>query len=93
MQDDFRNELVISFESRRAAEMGTLVERCGGRLLSAPAIQELPLSATPAIEAYFDGLKAGDFDMVLLLTGVGASYLGRAYDVSKHKEAHGGGRS
>ena len=67
---------VVIFESRRAAEMASLVERHGGVPVPAPALREVALDAgTPAALAFARGLAAGAFDVVILMTGVGARAL------------------
>jgi uroporphyrinogen-III synthase len=71
MAADFQNLCVLTLESRRATEMSRLVETFGGRPLSAPAMQEVPIeSNTEALESA-RALIAGAFDIVVLLTGVG----------------------
>lgn len=63
---------VASFESRMAEEMGRLIERYGGRPLVAPSMQEVPLQNNSEVLEFGRRLFAGDVDMVILLTGVGA---------------------
>lgn len=66
---------VVSFESRRAAEMASLVERHGGFPISAPALREVRSPPSPETLAFAERLDAGAFDFVLLLTGVGTRAL------------------
>ena len=49
----------------------------GGRPLVAPALTEVPLEQNEAAFAFADRLYAGEFDMVVFLTGVGTRYLHR----------------
>lgn len=69
---------VVSFESRRAAEMQSLVERHGGSCTSAPAMREAPLEATPAAWQLVERMAAGTVDLLVLLTGVGTRALQKA---------------
>ena len=73
----FEGRRVISFESRRAAEMAELIRRQGGEVFSAPAMREVPAEASGASE-FGERLLGGGFDMMVLLTGVGARALRRA---------------
>jgi uroporphyrinogen-III synthase len=62
---------VLSFESRRAAEITSLIRTYGGEPLSAPALRELPLeSQTEAIE-FARAVGCGEYDVAVFLTGVG----------------------
>ncbi|HEU0122489.1 MAG TPA: uroporphyrinogen-III synthase [Bryobacteraceae bacterium] len=63
---------VLSLESRRAGEMGVLVSKQGGDYIVAPSMREIPIADNPDVLAFYDSLRAGQFDMVVLLTGVGA---------------------
>lgn len=72
---DFAGLPVVCFESRRAMEMASLVERHGGLPVPAPALREVRSPPNPETLAFASQLEAGAFDMVLLLTGVGARAL------------------
>ena len=71
---------VISFESRRATEMGELIRRNGGTPFVAPAVREVPLENNTEAFEFAERLFAGDFDMMILLTGVGTRALNRVLD-------------
>lgn len=62
---------VAAFESRMAQEMTRLIARYGGQPLVAPSIREIPLEDNHAVFRFGDQLLSGQFDMVILLTGVG----------------------
>ncbi len=62
---------VLSLESRRAREMVTLIATHGGRATVAPSMREVPLESNAAAVAFADALIRGEFDVVVLLTGVG----------------------
>jgi uroporphyrinogen-III synthase len=55
--------------------MATLVTTFGGNPLSAPSMKEVPLQSNTDALAFADGLERGEFDLVLLLTGVGTRTL------------------
>ena len=68
---NFNGIRVLSLESRRAVEAGTLIRTYGGEPLIAPAMREIPMtSGAPAIE-FAEALMAGAFDLVIFTTGVG----------------------
>ena len=66
---------VLVLESRRAKEMATLVTTFGGKPLSAPSMKEVPLESNTDALTFADGLERGEFDLVILLTGVGTRTL------------------
>ena len=69
---------LVTFESRRANEVSELIRRQGGEPMSAPALQEVPLSKNePAVE-FARALCRGEIDIVVLLTGVGTRFLAQA---------------
>jgi uroporphyrinogen-III synthase len=55
--------------------MRSLIERNGGIALIAPTMREVPLSDNPAAFHFGEELLAGRIDVVVFLTGVGASGL------------------
>src|SRR5215472_7950447 len=73
----FDNVKVLSFESRRAKEIADLIRINGGEPFVAPALVEVPLEHNEAAFAFADRLYAGEFDMMVFLTGVGARLLQR----------------
>jgi len=66
---------ILSFESRRAAEMRSLIERHGGRASVVPSMRERPLDENSAALNFAESLFAGEIDIVVFLTGVGAQIL------------------
>ena len=66
---------MLAFESRRAAEISELIRINGGVPFVAPALVEVPLEENTKAFAFADRLYAGQFDMIILLTGVGTRYL------------------
>ncbi len=72
---DFGGVEVVAFESRRAKEMATLIERCGGVPRVAPSMREVPLEENPAAFAFAEQLFAGRFAAIIFTTGVGTRTL------------------
>jgi uroporphyrinogen-III synthase len=68
---------VLALESRRAAEMAELIRRQGGDPFVAPSVREAPVEEDGEIFHFAERLFAGGFDMMMLLTGVGARQLNR----------------
>ncbi len=66
---------VLSLESRRSAEIEKLIRARGGDPFVAPSMREVPLQDNPQAFAFATRLFAGEFGMVILLTGVGARLL------------------
>ena len=64
-----------SFESRMADETRTLIERLGGQAIIAPSMREVPLEDNQAALAFAEKLLAGEFDVVIFMTGVGVREL------------------
>jgi uroporphyrinogen-III synthase len=69
---------VISFESRLQDEATELLEKHGARVMAAPALREVPRSEIPDAKAFAEAVCEGAIDMLVLLTGVGASLLLKA---------------
>ena len=67
----FNGLRVLSLESRRAREVEKLIRTYNGEPTVVPAMRELPLSSNAACLQFGHRLLAGDFDMVLFMTGVG----------------------
>jgi len=66
---------VLAFESRRSAEIAELIRKQGGEPFVAPSLREIPVE----VDAQAQRLLAGEFDMVILLTGVGTRQLHRLW--------------
>jgi len=73
----FNGLRVLSLESRRAAEMAELIRKQGGDPFVAPSMREVPIDENDAVFQFAERLFAGEFDMVVLLTGVGTRQLHR----------------
>lgn len=66
---------VLSLESRRAEEMKSLIERHGGIAIVAPSMREIPLEENTAALQFGLELFAGKIDILVFMTGVGATAL------------------
>jgi uroporphyrinogen-III synthase len=82
---------VVSFESRRATEMGELIRRQGGDPFVAPSMREAPIENNPEAFEFAERLFAGEFDLAIFLTGVGTRALDKVlasrYPAGKFAEA------
>jgi uroporphyrinogen-III synthase len=66
---------VLALESRRAPELSKLISSYGGLPIVAPAMREVPPESNTEALAFATRLFAGEFDIVIFLTGVGARTL------------------
>ncbi len=66
---------VIAFESRRAHEIAELIRRQGGDPFVAPSMREAPIENNVEAFHFAERLFRGEFDMIILLTGVGTRAL------------------
>ncbi len=66
---------VVTFEARMSGSMADLIRKHGGEPVEAPALREVPIGDNPQALDFADRLIAGDFDVVIFLTGVGTRYL------------------
>ena len=66
---------VLSLESRRATEIERLIRGQKGEPFVAPSMRELPLEENPRALAFGERLFRGEFEMMILLTGVGTRLL------------------
>jgi uroporphyrinogen-III synthase len=83
----FGGRLVVGFESRRAAEMASLIERHEGVAVRAPSMREVPLDAPTGALPFAEALKTGQIDVVVLMTGVGTRGLAEVVAPVLDKEA------
>jgi uroporphyrinogen-III synthase len=77
---NFAGLRVLSLESRRGAEMARLIASYGGDAVIAPSMREIPLESNTEAVAFGRKLLAGEFDMVIFLTGVGTRALARVVE-------------
>jgi uroporphyrinogen-III synthase len=67
----FEGLRVLALESRRASELAKLISNYGGQPVVAPAMREVPLDSNAEALEFAARLIAGDFEVVIFLTGVG----------------------
>jgi len=84
---DFQGLNVLVLESRRSREMAALVTTYGGRPVVAPALREVPIESNTRAIAFAEALIGGEFDVVVLLTGVGTRALLDLVDRAGRREA------
>lgn len=75
MSKPFSGAQIVSFESRQHEVMTKAIQNIGGEVLSAPSMQETPLSQTPEVLDFGKRLLAQEIDLLILMTGVGAKAL------------------
>lgn len=80
MNTAFGGLRVAAFESRLAEPTAQLITRHGGQPSVAPSLRELPLEQNTDAIRFAEQLFRGGFDMVILLTGVGARTLAAAVE-------------
>jgi len=68
---------VLALESRRAAETERLIRAQGGDPFVAPSMREAPLDQNDEVFRFAGRLSAGEFDMMIFLTGVGTRALNK----------------
>jgi len=66
---------VLSLESRRAKEIEALIRKEGGDPFVAPSVQERALDDSGEAIRFVERLEAGEFEMVICMTGVGLAFL------------------
>ena len=66
---------VAAFESRRAGEMASLIERFGGVALVSPSMREVPIEENREAIDFANHIITGQIDIVIFMTGVGIRHL------------------
>jgi uroporphyrinogen-III synthase len=66
---------VALLEARMSNELASMVERIGGTPYSVPAVRETALEQPEETARFVDALCSGRFDVVVFMTGVGATAL------------------
>jgi uroporphyrinogen decarboxylase len=66
---------VAAFESRRAAEMTSLIERFGGVASVSPSMREVPISENREAVDFAHRVMTGQIDIIIFMTGVGIRHL------------------
>ena len=76
----FAGRTVLSFESRRSAEIATLIQNSGGRAMVAPATREVAAANGADVSRFVTALLENKIHLVIFLTGVGTRALARAVE-------------
>jgi uroporphyrinogen-III synthase len=84
-KSSFHGLRVLSLESRRAAEIATLISNFEGVPTVAPALREVPIADNPESARFADAVERGDYDAIVFLTGVGARTLFDDLDPSRRE--------
>jgi uroporphyrinogen-III synthase len=66
---------VLSLESRRAKEIEGMIVRLGGDAFVAPSVQERAVDDHGEALRFVERLEAGDFDLLVCMTGAGLTFL------------------
>jgi uroporphyrinogen-III synthase len=82
----FNGLRVLALESRRAAELGKLIATYGGVATVAPSMREVPRESNQEALAFAEALLAGQFDVVVFLTGVGTRALLAVVETAHKRE-------
>ena len=78
---------VLSLESRRSQEVGKLIRTYNGEPFVVPALREIPLASNSECLQFGRGLLAGEFDVVLFLTGVGVRGMMKTLESEMSRDA------
>src|SRR4051812_26458844 len=81
----FDGRQILLLESRRSEELATLVRKQQGVPFTAPSMREVPLESNTDAFTFGEKLLAGEFDCVILLTGVGTRLLWKTL-LTRHPE-------
>ena len=88
LMNSFAGLRVLALESRRATELAKLVGTYGGEPVVAPAMREVPVESNKEAVAFAQALFAGEFDMVVFLTGVGTRALLSVVETAYKREEY-----
>ncbi|MCG3203633.1 MAG: Uroporphyrinogen decarboxylase [Elusimicrobia bacterium] len=75
---DFSGLRVGAFESRMQAEMIRLIQNLNGIPFVAPSMREVPLNENKEVFSFWEEVKRGQIDLLILMTGVGTRTLIKA---------------
>jgi len=71
----FAGMRVLSLESRRAQEIEAMIRRLDGDAFVAPSVKERAHEDHRDVLRFVERLEAGDFDLVVCMTGAGLAFL------------------
>ena len=78
---------VLSLESRRAREVEKLIRTYNGDPVVVSAMREIPLESNTACIRFGERLLAGDFDVIVFLTGIGVTKMMQILETKFDREA------
>lgn len=78
--DGFQGCRIALLEARMSGELAEMISRRGGEPLSAPAVREAPRDSSDQVEALIRALAEGAVQVVVFMTGVGATALFKEAD-------------
>jgi uroporphyrinogen-III synthase len=84
--EGFGNLRVLSLESRRSREMGSLIANNGGQATVVASTREVPAGPNAEESAFAEGLAQGQFQVVIFMTGVGTRALAQALEPACPRE-------
>jgi uroporphyrinogen-III synthase len=74
-ETDFGGLRVLSLESRRAELMEQLIQRHRGQAFVVPSVKEMPFEQHEETYWWAERLFAGEFDLLVFMTGTGLTFL------------------
>src|SRR5438876_11626802 len=74
-------------EHRFTKEFTTLLQRFGATVYACPMLEERPVENREELEQFVRHVAAGNFDLMMFLTGVGARFLVSASATARLKNA------
>ncbi len=88
LMNSFDGLRVLALESRRSPELAKLITTYGGEPVVAPAMREVPLESNQEALAFAAALFAGEFNVVIFLTGVGTRTLLGVVETSYRRDEY-----
>lgn len=85
-EPNFNSMKVLSLESRMASPMEKLIEKFGGIPQVAPSLKEVPFENNRGAFEFLKRMERGEFDLTILMTGVGLRYLLKLWEEKFSKD-------
>jgi len=87
MARPLENVTVAILEHRYTKEFAALFERFGATVLACPLLEEKPVENRQELQDFVRSVVAGNIDVMIFLTGVGARFLVAEAEASEMKDA------
>jgi uroporphyrinogen-III synthase len=84
--EGFGNLRVLSLESRRLREMGSLIANLGGQATVVASTRDVPSGPNAEESEFARGLAQGEFQVAIFMTGVGTRALAQAIEPACPRE-------